>query len=390
MRLIFKGTYETNHPHPWREIHQNDYLSSQPQGANQPIPLDDFKLYFDFSEIAISRLDQRASEIEEDDWSPFFRTRTLLCPVDVAQDGTPLKTCREQSGLKNHNDFFEEGLRLDGEDVQEGDYKTLSIIHRRMVTSPATQYNETNEPTPATAFFDSKEVLGYDAPFNLIYSYSLEDNTNDQDSRILPFINQNLNIRIDSSKRPYTFEVRIFFKNLMMNHLIFDSSLSPPRFTFVGPSDWSANHAFDDNSEPNDQKPVASRRLGGNILITARTYFHDDIGSLKINRTGPVCEGGPGQTNGLSYFALAPAESDFESRRLPLAATKYQESTETIENLPTGSYDLYITYDRLMNTASGEMNGKDGFPESFRLCESQIQIAASSETETDISACVCP
>ena len=44
--IIFKGTYESNTPHPWSEIYQNNYVSSLPSPINSAIPLNDFQILF--------------------------------------------------------------------------------------------------------------------------------------------------------------------------------------------------------------------------------------------------------------------------------------------------------------------------------------------------------
>ena len=274
MQLILKGTYETNNPHEWSEIYQNDSLSSQSSSINQPIDIKKFNFYFDFANIGLSTLNKQASETIDSDWSFFFRERMVLCPRSVAEDGTNLKTCQLKNGIQNLNNFFKEGLTLKTDDIAEGNYQTLSFYLRNILTSPGNRYNSLNKIIDPLNFFDNKNIKGVN--ISNFYEYTLKDDTSKQDSRIVPLIDKNLNINIDASERPYTLEIRIFLKNLMMNHIWFDAQ-SKERLVFIGPSDWLMNHTFDDHKEAifgdKKQKPENYYRLGGNILISTRKYL---------------------------------------------------------------------------------------------------------------------
>ncbi len=387
MNLIFKGTYETNNPHEWSEIYQNDSVSSQAFPINQPIDLNEFRFFFDFASMGLTTVDKEASKTSEEDWSFFLRNRSVLCQTDIAFNKTVLRTCRSENGIQNLKSFFGEGLKLKSDDVGAATYQMLSLNPRNMVTSPSFTYNELNQKVNSNTRFDSKllqaeSIMQY-------YHYSLKDNTQKKNSHLLPIISENLNLNIDSGERPYTLEVRIFLKNLMMNHVLVNST-ARSRMFFVGPSDWLINHSFDNTATPENEVTANYFRLGGTILMKVRKYFNDNQGDLAITRMGFVCPGGQGKKNGLSYFVVLPRGERFEITKLPLAATKYQNSNEKINNLPPANYDLYITYDRMMNTASGMVDGKDGFPESFRLCMSSVNVSVSSTVDVDISSCACP
>ena len=387
MNLIFKGTYETNNPHEWSEIYQNDSVELQASPINQPVNINDFKFFFDFASIALTTVTKKTSETQEDDWSFFFRNRMVLCASHTLPDGTPLQTCQNTNGIKSLTNFFEEGLQLKSDDVGEATYQMLGLNPRNMVTSPSFSYNTSNQPIDNTTTFDNKIIQG-DGILQY-YHYHLDDDAQEQNSRLLPIIDKNLNLNIDSGERPYTLEVRIFLKNLMMKHVLLNPAQRSRR-VFIGPSDWLTNHRFDDDIDPKDQSIQNYFRLGGTILMKVRKYVNDNRGHLAIKRMGSVCLGGRGQTNGLSYFAILPKGEKFEITKLPLAATKYQNSNERINNVPPANYDIYITYDRMINTDSGMINGKDGFPESFRLCMSSINVPANSTVDVDISSCACP
>ena len=388
MEMVLKGTYESNDPHPWQEVYENDYVAGLGLGLPAVSP-SDFRLYMDIAQIGLTNANKQASETQDNEWSFFFQERTLFCPVEQAADGSDLKSCIQQRGRENHRQLFEEGVSLRGSDVASGKYKALAIYFRRMVTSPAGAYTSANvaiDQSRNMPLFDNKDVEGRD--INLYYEYSLTDDESEQDSRISPYLVRDLDINIDSGKYPYVLETRIFLKNLFMRHVIVDSTSN--RLVLIGPSDWLSDHAYNDTSRPsfpseNTQRVSNQSRLGGTILMTARTYFPHNAGSLQFV-AGPACTG---TSTGLSYIAVLPSGETFERSRLPLAATRLTNNAE-ITNLPPGDYDVYKTYDRLWRTSAGEVAGRDGFPESFRMCSGDVTVTASMATSIDISGCLCP
>ena len=387
MQFIFKGTYESNDPHPWAEIYMNDHVSALGAPVNSSVSVDNFRFYLDIAQIGLSSVDKQKSETTEDDWSYFFKKRTLFCPVEQALDGSDLKTCVAEEGRQNHIQLFEEGVSLQGSDVAQGSYKTMAFVVRRMITSPAGEYSSANVKNDhfPDARFDNRDIEGTD--ISRYYAYGLADDDTRQDSRVSPYLVRGLDINIDSGKHPYVLEARIFLKNLFMKHVIVNPlSLFQRRF-FVGPSDWLTNHEYDRIEAPaaeNRQRVSSLQRLGGTILMTARIYFPHEAGSIQV-KAGTPCAGG-----GLSYIAAIPADETFDRNKLPLAATQFSRDTENIFNLPPGDYKIYKTHDKLMRDATGEVSGKDGFPESFTMCSDNISVTASMTNSIDISSCACP
>ena len=349
-----------------------------------------FKFYFDIADIGFLRSEKKASETDlEDDWSFLLKKRNIFCPVEKSFNNSNLKTCINTRGKDQYNKFFTEGVSLSDSDVDEGNYKSLGVFIRRMVTSPATIYNASNNPVEINSdnlpTFDNETVQGINIlPY---YSYSPQDNTSTTDPRILPLLARNLDINIDSGKHPYVLEVRIFLKNLFMKHIIVDPNLNTNRSTtLIGPSDWLIDHGYNNTTNPNNQSPRIQERLGGGILMTARTYFPHNAATLQI-KAGTPCMA---VNTGLSYIAVLPAGKAYNINTLPLASTRFSSSSETINNLPAGNYDVYKTYDKTIKTDTGNETGKDGFPESFTHCQSNIILTNSTATSIDISSCSCP
>lgn len=151
---------------------------------------------------------------------------------------------------------------------------------------------------------------------------------------------------------------------------------------FLGPSDIVNNHNYTSTTE--------ATQLGGNLLFTARVYEPDDIGSIEISNSGTV-------NANSDYYAAIPAGDTFDpvaSPGLPYAAVAANVSgvTPKIDNLPSGSYDLYVVCDKNRNNGSGpdSQTGTDGYPETKASCATSIAVTAGSTTQVSGLNCACP
>ena len=382
---ILKGTYESNDPHDWRsQLYLNDYVLTSviPSSLRGNILTgngdEDFKIYLDIAEIALSPL-VLDNDINSDNLNFFSLTRQLLCPTYDSARNRKLRLCEANSGIQKLNDFFEEGIKITSSDIEVADYKSVTLFPRRLVTYPSMIYTDAGGVEDSQSSFDNDRINGFNIPE--IYEFSFTDRTNEVVSRIFPLRNNEIDIRLRNTEKPFIIEVRIFLKNLMMVHIAQDGSMNADNrnHLFIGPSDWSANHRYNDTSQPNGEAPAAQYRLGGNLLIIARMYEPHNVSTLEVANSGS-CSGG------IAYYALVPKET-FNSNKLPLGATAF-DANASIKNIPPGEYDLYVTQDDKWHTNSGEVPGEDGFPESSRLCASLT--LGESETRQMPINCPCP
>ena len=386
VKYLLKGTYESNDPHPWRsQLYLNDYIEPT---SSSLIPTDlkkdisrissnDLKIYIDIAETALSTSSIDSKNIDLKNLAFFSTERQLLCPTYQSARGKKLKSCEASSGIEKLNNFFEKGIEMPTFDIKVADYSSIALFPRRFVTYPAKDYEKLTQITDIESVFDNDKVKG----FNIIddYKYSLTDKTDEVGSRIFPLLNNEIDIKLKAGEYPFVIEVRVFMKNLMMVHAIHKPDSAKGRL-FIGPSDWLTDHSYDDTSYPNGQSPEAQRRLGGNLLITARTYEPHTASTLEIINTGN-CSGG------LAYYTILAKGTSFNKSKLPLAATSFNADA-VIRDLPPGEYDLYVTQDRLWNKNSNECEGQDGFPESFRSCNS-VSLGESETKQIEIN-CPCP
>ncbi len=386
LKLILKGTYESNNPDVFGTLHEDDgsstlrsaYSSSAMDTTWGAVTKDDLQWYIDIAEIRIStRTDDFSGDDPTEYWSLFARDRMLMCSTyNSNKSGKYLDSCSKQNGISQLANFFEEGISYPATDLGEGTYKQVAIYFRKLITSPA--YSFASDGTSANmqeVNFDNQPVNGYN-----VLSLMQNSPGGDGESLLFPLHNNNLNLTVTSDGKPYVIEARVFLKNLMMKHT---AKTSSGWLSFISPSDWSENHLYDTDSD--------AGKVGGNVLMTARLYYPDNVGSLKI--TGAV---------DADYVAVMPAGASFDPlTQLPYAATT--ATNKTITNLPPGTYDVYATCDLTYKTCStdvgGTMNdctaetdtanvGKDGFPEKHVACGTSINVTANN-TAIDATACDC-
>ncbi len=378
LSLILKGTYETNDPYPWNDIiYNNEYVEQEPLASNLNIAVNsnDLKLYLDIARIVVSEKNPtNFIDIDENDQRNFAIERQLLCASNISIDDKELKECIGTNGIEKLDAFFEEGFSYPAKDLEVKEYKSMAILLRKFVSRPSFTYNASLEETQEDTLFDNRDIYG--SNIKQFYDYRKEDDSNSTPSRFFYLYKNDLKLIIPDTNAPFTLEIRIFLKNLLMKHIVKDGN---NRTTFIGPSDWLEYHEYDNTSS----NPPINQRLGGTILIGVRIYSNMQVNDLLIrNFNAERCIGG------LSYFALIPAGETFNISKLPLVATR--TSALSIKNISFGEYDLYITQDKKEQASNGLEDGEDGFPESHRICKMNINITPEEVQEVDVSDCECP
>jgi len=225
-----------------------------------------------------------------------------------------------------------------------------------------------------TALFDNRTVNGYDINEEII-QYAQSD-TSKGTPLTFPLQNTNLDLTVTDSDKPYVLEIRVFLKNVLMQHVIEegdkDNSTSAKPLTFISPSDWSADHDHTD--------PATAFLNGGNLLITARIYEPSTVGSISVT----VTDGVPATT---TYFVAIPVGTTFDqTTELPYASTNGAAITGIIENLPPGDYQIFKTCD---NSANGTITS-DGFPESISgQCGGDQTVTSGQQKVLTGVSCAC-
>jgi len=381
LQLVFKGTYESNNPHPWKPIHSNDSLIGQPGSINTtgtPYNFSDLNFYLDIADIRLATgTGLPANTKPADYWTYFTKERKLFCSTHYALLNYPLNGCIEGNGQQSLTDFFNEGYLYPTSDLEAKTYSHVAIFFRKMVVNKAIKYDAAGNITGnISTMFDNRSVNGIDLGSKILQVKPGTSTINGiTDPLISPLERTDLQITIPDTELPYVLEVRVFIKNLLMNHVIQygDGTLSGLPVTFVGPSDWNANHQFDNVDN--------AFKMGGNMVFYARVYQPEKSGNIVITDAGV-------NTTNLVYYAVMPAGTTFPTNGLPYAATSVQGAGDKITNLPEGLYDVYKTCDIQYRTAAGLAIGQDGFPEKIVSCQTGVNVQAGQNTAVTLT-CNC-
>ncbi len=356
--LIVKGTYESNDPYGWQGIYTDDGVTTR--GINFTNNINnqsEVKWYIDLAEMRMAQGTGKPSgDTNAEYYMLFAQERQVMCSDTSALYGKSLDTCISENGTAKLNAFFGDGLQIPAVDVKAGDYNHFTIYFRKLVTWPSEKYTAVAYSGDLVTLFDNRYIYGTN--IENIYQYKSTDFSTPV---LFPLQRTDLSLHVEDSERPYVMEVRIFLKNLMMKHVM-DYTTTNEQISFVGPSDWAANHQYN--------VATYQEAMGENMIFTARIYHPDDVGSIQVTSGGGAnC-----------YFAVVKSGESFDPlSRLPLAATQ-ATNNYLIKNLPSGSYDLYKTCDTKWYKSGGltvEAN-KDGYPETATICNGGLPITVTA------------
>lgn len=374
------------------------------------------KYYIDIAEIRMAQgQGKNSSQSISDYWSQFAISRQLMCSDYSTAENKILTNCNDANGVDRLSQFFNGGFTYPAVDVKSGSWNHLGIYFRRFVTFPAAYFDgagnyyggsSTTAENAITAAFDNRTIYGIDMESYMQNAY----NENNSQGRMFPLERKDLSLQVGEDHEPYVLEIRIFIKNLMMVHLrqvtgnaSTASDSSNYSYVYVAPADWRVNHAFTDTNSGGTISGNASRQ-GEAMTMTARMYQPARVGSIQMSGT---------VGSGSDYFAVVTAGTTFPGQvqttisadlttytagtaTLPLAATR--GTNTTIKNLPPGSYDVYRTCDvknctaaSYAGTCNSPQTGTDGYPESAKLCASNVTVTTGTTTAASIAACAtCP
>lgn len=375
MKIILKGTYETNNSYDAQPLYTNDSLSSLISGtlsgselASENASLtqqSQLKYYIDIAEIRMATgRGAPTGGNARDYWSFPARNRNLFCSKVTSNSGRNFNNCSKEDGREKLTALLDNGLEIESSDVPSGVYPHVGIFFRRLIVDPSFSYNSSgNGKTVIRAFFENQAINGVDIENDYQFSPS-----NLTVPMMFPLENKDLNVRVFEGDEPFVVEIRFFLKNLMMKHV---RSVSGGYRTFIGPSDWLYNH---------DYNGQHSGRLGGHFIMSARSYMPSSVGSIQVNSNLGAYP---------HYYGVVPAGSAFDPKQgLPLAATR--ADTGHITNLPEGQYDLYRTCDvKICTSANCDQAGTDGYPETAKACGvNPVSVVAGATAS--VAGCACP
>ncbi len=403
--LKVMGTYESNNPYPLgitdaslaANLPKDDVITgtsitgADPALTGTPalvtfantIKPSDIKYYIDIAEIRLARgQGKSSSQTISDYWSQFAITRQLMCSDYDAADGRSYANCRDQNGQGRLAEFFNGGFTYPAVDVPYGNFNHLGIYFRRFATSPSALFDGLgqNQQNISTTF-DNRTLFGFDVESVLQNPYG----STSTEPLMFPLQRKDLSLNIVHDNEPYVMEVRVFIHNLNMVHVLqltgdaaTPSSAFNSAAVFVGPADWNIDHAFKDATN--------RTRMGGSVIMTARTYQPAKVGALQMNATFTP-------TTNASYFVAVPSGSTFSPKTaLPLLATA--ATNNTISNVQPGAYDVYRTCDvtkcvttSTAGTCDATSNTPDGFPETPQLCQAGVTVSTGTTTGVTTAAC---
>ncbi len=353
----------------------------------------DLQYYIDIAEIRLAKgQGKSSSQTIADYWNQFAIDRQLMCSDYTTADGRTLANCRDQNGQGRLAEFFNGGFTYPAVDVPFNTFNHLGIYFRRFAVAPGARFTadgsyfggtEATAKTSVTAAFDNRTIYAFDVESYLQNPYGATST----EPLMFPLQRKDLNLQVVHDNEPYVMEIRIAIHNMMMVHIAQitqvagdNTSTSNGSFIFAGPPDWNVDHKFNDLTNLN--------RMGGAMLMTARTYQPAKVG--RINITG-------GTANSGEYFAVMPSGTAYATpvSLLPHAATA--GTNTTISNLQPGTYDVYRMCDKTRcSTASGagacdNAGGTDGFPETAAPCGT-YNVTTGTATDVAIGSCsaACP
>ena len=391
------GTYESNSPYAWQPLYKDDsILPTTPFAigagtnmgalASSLTSYSQVKLYMDIAEIRIAQGQGKSSGTSIDSyWNLFATTRQLMAPDYGALSGKILSESQNTDAATRLSDFFNEGFNYPAVDIANGHYNHIGIYFRRMVSYPSqlfngdgSYYGGSADSANRSGQFENRTVSGIDIETLLQNQWGEAA----IEPRLFPLQRKDLSLLVNNDTEPYTMEIRIFLKNLLMVHLYqvttngaLATDAGNSNLIYVAPSDWNINHDYSD--------PTNGKKQGGSVIFTARIYKPSQVGSIQFSNTYAYP----------SYYAVVPSGTAFSTLTLPYAATA--GTSNLVTNLPPGTYDVYRTCDTKKCSVASALGtcdnavGTDGFPETAKLCGS-VGVSTGTTSPLNTAACTCP
>lgn len=308
IKVIVKGTYESNSPKNW------NWPSNLADLADDSINL--------YPVNSLSHPNEFMMDITG---------ISLTSDSKTSRFGNYRKTFSCSTEDENHPFFNGTGITMRNDDTDRNRlYTGVALYIRKMLFSHAHQYKLTEngwiDSGYYRTYFDEKKTDAYN--FNLPLVHYLYDDFRDGDiNRVYPIHINISNGLIFTGEENLVLEVRFVIKNFVKlyeyNRLDYTSD-EPYIIHYFGVSDWLRDVQLGENT------------IGGNLLAVARTYVEGKTGSAtgSIGATGYVI--GISSDADINDYTMPNLNSDATLRKNKL---KYADTTTeppaAADNMPT-------------------------------------------------------
>ena len=255
LKVILKGTYESNSPRGWLSPVFNTYCVDD-SIDDYPVTISDLPETF---MIDLAGMSMSGGGKGKSDFSNYRQTFSFSV------------------GEESSSFFNGDGVLLENDDVEPGrDYTSLKLYLRKLLFSDSMKYELTSsswtDGEEFKTYFEEEKVYAFN--FNLLqvnYLYDTLKEDGDYTNRIFPMnvdISNGLNFDVDEGA---VLEIRILVKNFIKlyeyDNLDYTSD-EPYVAHYFAFSDWLRDVKSDENI------------IGGNMLVVARTYVEGKTGTI--------------------------------------------------------------------------------------------------------------
>jgi len=258
LKVILKGTYESNDPRPW----------------DTTIISDDSMMYVN--------PDQRVTSGGAS-YPAAFPQSFKIDIAKICLDGDKFANYRKlyTSSISDADPFFNgQGVLFKNDDVTPGkQYYNAQIYLRKMIFDNADIFLPSSSNTERSSFLEKAEVIfnevttnGFD--FNTDQVYALYDLLREEtagNNRVFPYSVPISGGFITDSEQDAVLEIRFVIKNFVKQyeHIKYDDVIGYESYHVFGLSDWLR-----------DVHVMGSAYQGGNLISAARVYNPDSVGTI--------------------------------------------------------------------------------------------------------------
>jgi hypothetical protein len=398
MLLFMKGTYSSNGPKPFSAYPASFTTNADCKDDSVLLPdavgtidltladLDSIRL--DLAQIGVINTSRGDFEIDEtkvkklSDYrqlftfkfqdNPVFTPGDIFNKFDLADPNLSENDKARAVGeaQQKNREFFNDdgyGLPLKNDDVGSGHYNKFRVFVRRMVTDKAKSFLLSGSSDvianldQVTTLYDNELVNGFE--ISQMYRFNENDINSSTENYLFPYsLTKDFYL---PGKGPVHIEFRLFVKNRMKVFETRNISFTGSNFALTSPLTNSAVAvrfwAFSDFVTNFDS---ASQTMKDNFMLALHVYNPETVGSI----TGTVPAAyltNDGDLNPDIFVAVVPSGSAIPENYIPEMATgSAVGGIYTVNNVPPGSYDVYLMQD-IKSAGTGQETRRDGFPETL-------------------------
>lgn len=298
LKVVIKGTYESNDPKVW-----------------------------DYSVI------EDTNSIDDHTYASTFPTRFMIDFAELRLGGKKFANNREtyNAVMDDLEPFFTDGIGYSNDDVPNGNYSYVSAYIRKMIFNNAAQFERISGvwtySQNAETIFAEKTVEGFD--FNQLQVNTYYDSLRveaDRVNRIFPLpipIDGGLNYSKEDDET--VLEIRLVVKNFIKKY---EYDYSGGLIHYFGLSDWLRDVQEDESD------------IGGNVIAVARAYVPGKTATLAGSAPAGSYVVAIFSENNIADYTLAANAWDRGSTLSPPKAPVLTNSTDIEARL-----DYYLQYE---------------------------------------------